>query len=125
MLYAFPLGYRPDYFGHFAAGYGGSLGAMACLLAITPREHYSDDVRLYTVLSCFGCIALGAVFESTVFRIAKFDEVDFCNQSLGAVLAALATLAAFSQKKPGTLSLMLVLVIACMFLASGFRYAFQ
>lgn len=32
-------------------------------------------------------IGLGAVAEATIFRLALFDPVDFCNQSLGACLA--------------------------------------
>jgi hypothetical protein len=49
---------------------------------------------------CVACILLGAVAEATAFRIAKFDEIDFCNQSIGAVLASMATLALVSQTKP-------------------------
>ena len=35
------------------------------------------------------CIAAGGFAEATLYNIAKFDEVDFCNQSLGAALAGM------------------------------------
>lgn len=35
-LYASVLGYRRDYLGHYAAGYGGTLGAVIAVLAVLP-----------------------------------------------------------------------------------------
>ena len=50
----------------------------------------SNDSAVLAV--CISCIALGALTEATVFRLAKFDEIDFCSQSLGAVLAGIAAI---------------------------------
>jgi hypothetical protein len=79
------LGYRTDYAGHFVAGFGGTLGLLALLLAVPrPVGRFEPlGVALFAIL-------LGAGVEATLFRIAIFDPVDFCNQSLGAVLAAAA-----------------------------------
>src|SRR5262245_36969508 len=92
-LFEIFLGPRHDYTGHFLAGYGGTLAAcMFCLKQLSPERlarRGEIDVLLVSVV----CIGLGAVTEATIFRIAKFDEVDFCNQSLGAVLAGVVSLA--------------------------------
>jgi hypothetical protein len=69
------------------------------------------------------CIGRGAVMEATVFKLAKFDELDFCNQSIGAVVAALSSLAAWEQK-PGRLAQAVAAAAAVVFLVAGFRYAF-
>ena len=37
-------------------------------------------------------VAMGFVTEMTVFNLAKFDPVDFANQSLGACIAGLCLL---------------------------------
>jgi peptidoglycan biosynthesis protein MviN/MurJ (putative lipid II flippase) len=83
---------RHDYTGHYLAGYGGTLSAYMVWM----RLHPSRQIERWGVFSivpiCLCCIALGAVTEATIFRLAKFDELDFCNQSLGAVLAGLAML---------------------------------
>jgi hypothetical protein len=52
------------------------------------RRTFPRDVTVLFVT--VACIGAGAVAEATFFRIAKFDEIDFCSQSLGAVLAGLA-----------------------------------
>lgn len=117
------LGHRSDYLGHFLAGFGGTLGAVAVALALLSmaltegngtrprtrplatrspggetRNGVLADSRLagwITFGVVLACIGLGAIFEETLYRVAKWDEVDFCNQSLGAVLAGLAALASF------------------------------
>ncbi|MCA9176090.1 MAG: hypothetical protein KDB14_16505 [Planctomycetales bacterium] len=79
------LGHRHDYAGHFAAGYGASLSALAFFL----KQHTRRRAGTWWLLpvACVLLIAAGAIAELTIFRLAKFDEVDFFNQSLGAVLA--------------------------------------
>jgi hypothetical protein len=44
-------------------------------------------------------VYLGVFTEATAFRIAKFDEVDFCSQSLGAVLASIVAIPFVSAAK--------------------------
>ena len=63
-------------------------------------EQFTRSGLCSVVLMCIACILLGAVAEATAFRIAKFDEIDFCSQSIGAVLASMATLALVGQTKP-------------------------
>ncbi|MBL9125670.1 MAG: hypothetical protein JNG90_18670 [Planctomycetaceae bacterium] len=87
------LGQRSDYLGHFLAGFGGTLGAVTIAAWGIPRARYVQLVGGVVVAVVVACIALGAVLEQTLYHIAKWDEVDFCNQSLGAVLAGLAALA--------------------------------
>jgi len=86
----FPL--REDYLGHFAAGYGGTV--LLLLASIwwfgfaRPTAAWAYAMLILALVS----IGLGAVTEATVFRYAEFDQVDFGNQSLGAVMAGLAIL---------------------------------
>ena len=71
---------------------------------------------------CVACIGLGAFLEATAFRLAKFDEVDFCNQSLGAVLAAGTSLILVTDQKPpvqrmdeGTIAGIVILIVGGMY----------
>ncbi len=119
------LGHRSDYLGHFLAGFGGTLGAVALSLALLSMMLMGDGTEYpltwpsaaqsprsgarcraqpshgqagrTVVIVVLACIGLGAIFEETLYHIAKWDEVDFCNQSLGAVLAGLAALASRAQ----------------------------
>ena len=93
------LGHRHDYSGHYAAGYGATFAsAMFLLRIIDPLEFQQRATRLL-VPFCFACIAGGAVAEATIFRIARFDEVDFFNQSIGAVLATICASAYIGPEK--------------------------
>lgn len=95
IFYELWLGHRHDYTGHFAAGYGASLSAASLWLLSRPEANFGRNIRLVVPL-CLVFIGLGVITEATVFRIAKFDEIDFCNQSLGAVLAC-AVLAPYAS----------------------------
>ena len=118
------LGHRSDYLGHYLAGCGGTLLVIACLLLVLPDVLYGRIAPLTIVLLAVAAIGVGGMFEATIYRIAKFDEVDFCNQSLGAVLAALGVLLAAGRTKP-PLPLFFGLVgVALMLLAAGYHYAF-
>jgi hypothetical protein len=123
IVFEFFLGHRHDYTGHFAAGYGGTLGAMMVMFRIQSGEQYRRFGTWSVVLMCLACILLGAVAEATAFRIAKFDEIDFCNQSIGAVLAGVATLAGVGRTKPPDRLLDIVLIIGIVFLGVGGCYA--
>mgnify|MGYP006908397321 CR=1 FL=1 len=70
------------------------------------------------------CIALGGFLENTVYRIAKWDEVDFCNQSLGAVLAGLGSLAAGGYGR-GTLAALVMILWAVVLMIGGYHFAFR
>ena len=118
------LGHRHDYVGHFAAGYGGSLGLIMVALRLLPTERFGAMSTWSLVPLCLFCIGLGAITEATIFRLAKFDEVDFCNQSLGAVLAAAAALAYVGPQKPPERQFDFSLIAAIAFLGAGACFAF-
>jgi hypothetical protein len=94
------LGHRHDYLGHFSAGFGATLAALALAFKEVPDQQFQERVPARVLMFSLACIAAGAFAEATVFNIAKFDEVDFCNQSLGAILAALGFLANSGERKP-------------------------
>lgn len=66
---------------------------------------------------------LGAVLEATAFRLAKWDEVDFCNQSLGAILAALGSLAYVPPATTSTREYDVGLITGIAFLGTGACFA--
>jgi hypothetical protein len=117
------LGHRHDYAGHFLAGYGGTLGAFMFWLRLVPPERFATWSLLGNLPTCAGCIALGACAEATVFRIAKFDEIDFCNQSLGAVLAAVVVISYASPAIPPAWHFDVGLIIGIAFLGAGGCFA--
>ncbi|MBX3413255.1 MAG: hypothetical protein KF708_11245 [Pirellulales bacterium] len=87
------LGHRSDYVGHFLAGAGATLFVLALALGAIPAIHF-PRVAVWMILALtLLAIAGGGVLEATIYRLAKFDEVDFCNQSLGAVMAGLGMMA--------------------------------
>ena len=81
------LGYRTDYLGHYLAGFGGTL----LLLGLPPLfgRKPSDRKTVWIVLVA---ILIGFFIECTICNIAKFDPIDFGNQSLGACIAGLILL---------------------------------
>ena len=122
-MYEVFLGHRHDYTGHYAAGYGGTLGAMMVMFRVQSGEQFTRFGTWSVLLMCLACILLGTVAEATAFRIAKFDEIDFCNQSIGAVLAAVATIAFVGQTKPPDKLLDTGLITGIVFLGVGGCYA--
>jgi hypothetical protein len=122
LFYAW-LGHRRDYLGHFAAGYGGTLCAAACGLALIPVVKY-QRIGLSTVVPCtMLCIAAGAAAEATVFCLAKFDPIDFCNQSLGAIFAGLAAVSLGSDVRPTDDALRCLIAIGILYLLAGAYFA--
>jgi glycopeptide antibiotics resistance protein len=119
----FALAHRSDYLGHYLAGFGGTLMAMMLLLAAF--ERMPTVVPSTILLACVASIAFGAALESTVFRIGRFDEVDFFNQSLGAVLAALVALRMSKSQSYATTVLAAGLAVSLTFLIGGFWFAFK
>ena len=122
-VYEYFLGHRHDYTGHFLAGYGGTLGALMVWLRTVPEKRYGVLSIWSVVPICLACIGLGAIFEATFFRLAKFDEVDFCNQSLGAVIAAGASLFLADLQKPAVQLMDIGLIVGIVFLGAGGVYA--
>ena len=123
VAYEYFLGHRHDYTGHYLAGYGGTLGAIMVWLRNVPQTRYGVMSRWSIFPLCLACIGLGAIFEGTIFCLAKFDEVDFCNQSLGAVFAAGAAIFLVDQHKPPAQLMDLGLIVGIVFLGAGAVYA--
>ena len=80
--YVIFLGHRLDYAGHFLAGLGATLVLLCGLLMGLKRAIWWEAVGVTGL-----AIVLGFITESSIFRIAFFDPVDFVNQSLGACVA--------------------------------------
>jgi hypothetical protein len=117
------LGHRHDYTGHFLAGYGASLGLLMSSLWLLPAAKYAAWSTAAIVPLTLVCILLGVGTELTIFRIAKFDEIDFCNQSLGAVLAGIAALAHGGQSAPLAGEILWASIVSIAFLSAGGVYA--
>lgn len=117
------LGHRRDYLGHYAAGYGGTLSAIGIVLAAIPATRFAQMGSLAVVPCVILCIAAGTVLEATVFRLAKFDEIDYCNQNLGAVLAGLAAIHIAHSEKPSDAALRCAIGIGALFLLIGGYFA--
>jgi hypothetical protein len=117
------LGHRHDYAGHFLAGYGGTLGAFMFCARLMPARAFLKWSVYGNLPVCLICILLGVCAEATIFRIAKFDELDFCNQSLGAALAAIVALGYTAPVKPSTGEFDRGLIVAIAFLGAGGIFA--
>ena len=78
---------RTDYLGHAIAGFGGTLLLLSLLLLFKRRLSEKKLIALV-------CLAIGLGFgtEMTIFNLAKFDPVDFANQSIGACMAGICLL---------------------------------
>jgi hypothetical protein len=123
LAFYFLLGHRRDYLGHYAAGYGGTLCAIAIVFAAIPATHFAQLAVWTVVPTTILCIAAGTVTEATVFRLAKFDEIDYCNQNLGAVLAGLVGLHLARYAKPSDLALGALIAIGAAYLLAGGYFA--
>lgn len=97
---------RSDYAGHYLAGFGGAAILGAVIIAFSKRPPGWPAVAAVGL-----AIALGAILEATVFRIALFDPEDFANQSLGACVA-LAVIVGRAPSQLRALSLALVAPVA-------------
>lgn len=113
--YAFFLGHRTDYLGHYLAGFGGML-----LLLAVPRVFWKRPLGWIVPALFILAITFGAVAEATVFRIAIFDPVDFCNQSLGACIAGSCVVG----QERSVRSALISVVTGVVLLVLGFGFAF-
>lgn len=123
VLFEVFLGHRHDYTGHFAAGYGASFAAAMFWLRLLAPERFCDQALRWLVPLCLLCIAGGTLTEATIFRLAKFDEIDFFNQSLGAVLAMICALGYVRHDKPPVRYFDYGLIAGIGFLGAGGCYA--
>ena len=115
MCFGFLFAYRTDYLGHYLAGVGGTLLLLAPVVFVPPHLQ-----GLAVVAGILVAVALGWGTESTIFKLAIFDPVDFFNQSLGATLAGAIVL---GQTRSGTTFVGLA-ALAIAALISGFVFAF-
>ncbi len=113
--YASFYGRRNDYPGHFIAGFAATLLLLAVVAATVRRPLGWPTLAVFAL-----AVGLGAITESTIFRLASFDPVDFFNQSIGAALAAGVAL-----DQPIARHRTLVAGAAFVFLTVGFVLAFS
>ena len=116
------LGHRHDYTGHYGAGYGASL-VLGSLWMRWRNDHncpLADHRWIVGVVLL--CIGAGYVTESTIFRFARFDWIDFCSQSLGAVLAGVVLVGWHSRRTDNEL-ISAGLVVGVIILGVGASYA--
>ncbi len=119
------LGHRDDYLGHYLAGFGATLGTLALAVSALPTARFARLLGPVAASVTMICIALGAICESTLYRIAKFDEVDFCNQSLGAVMAGMGAMTAWKHQMPRDAWLWCTLAWSALMVAGGYYFAFR
>ena len=98
------LGHRPDWLGHFLAGFGASLLLILAALRITGGR---PGTALAATLLATG---LGWLAERSVFALAGPDPMDFHAQTLGAGAAGLALLMGRAERTPPLPCLLLALV---------------
>lgn len=123
-FYLLFLGHRSDYAGHYMAGFGGTLFAiMACAEIGRERERHVSNGPLVAIVF-LSCVVFGTLLEATTFRLAKFDEVDYCSQNLGAAVAALSSLGMLPESGADRSVIGSSLFVGMIFLIAGFFYAF-
>jgi len=125
LLYLLLLGHRHDYLGHYAAGYGASFAALAVWLRSLSRAKFESLAPRSILPGCVLCILAGAITEATIFRLARFDEIDFCNQSLGAVMAGIAALTLVREPRPADREFDIATITGIAYLGIGGWFAFH
>lgn len=125
VLYLLFLAHRSDYAGHFMAGFGGTLITIMAIVELQRDREEAPSTAVIVLYTSLLCIAFGTLLEATTFRLAAFDEVDYANQSLGAVLAGLSSLAILPSYPEESPLLLPSLIIGFLFLFGGFYYAFR
>lgn len=109
------LSARNDLLGHYLAGFGGTL-LLLCALVWIRKSRLAWNAIVVTLVA----VAIGFVTESSIFRFAFFDPVDFANQSLGACIAC----ACVVDTRPDARVLGHLAVAGAVLLAGGFVFAF-
>ena len=113
LIFGVLFSYRTDYLGHYLAGFAGTLMVLSLLVLIGPHDAVALAIGLIA-------IALGWWTESTIFKLAIFDPVDFINQSLGALVAVSVVLD--ERRSVGHAAGLFILSIVG--LMTGFYFAF-
>ncbi len=119
------LAHRTDYAGHYAAGFGGTLLALGWGIGMVPNAISLPAFGRWVFTITATAICLGALLESSVFKLAIFDPVDFCNQSIGAVVAGLAFFAGSPPIPISGKQVQANTYLAVVFLVLGFYWAFS
>ena len=115
LAYGLVFHYRTDYLGHYLAGFGATLLLLSVLLLIPiPWRPW------LMVAATSAAIVIGYGTESTIFRLAIFDPVDFFNQSLGAVVATATVLG----EEVGIASAAVLAGASLTLVIAGFYFAF-
>ena len=125
LFYTIFLGYRRNYVGHYLSGFGGTLFVTMVIVEYLTKASYARNLEIVIIVTLVISIAYGTLLEATVFRIAKFDELDYGNQNLGAVLAALCALMILPEDKPNRQTFAAIRIMGLLFLVAGFYYAFS
>ena len=107
--------YRTDYLGHYLGGFGGTLLLVSATVLVPLAAR-----QWVVVGAVISAIALGFGTESTIFKLAIFDRVDFYNQSLGAVVAGVSVLG----ERDGLLTGALLAGLSLAVMVAGFYFAF-
>jgi len=123
LVYEVFLGHRHDYTGHYAAGFGATYCVLMLVLRHVDHGRYASQSALCLVPVCIVCIGLGAIAEATAFRIARFDEIDFFNQSLGAVLATACASSHAGRSRPADVQFDYGCMVGVAFLGIGGCFA--
>ena len=106
---------RPDYLGHYVAGFGATQALLGLAWFRTKRTLGWQAIAITTF-----AIVAGFVTEQTIFRVVFFDPIDFCNQSLGACTACACSLDTPWERS----SAPWLLALSGGFLLAGFGFAF-
>lgn len=115
LAYGIVFRYRTDYVGHYLGGFGGAL-LLLSLVPVLPLARRDG----YVVATVVVAIALGLGTESTIFKLAIFDPVDFYNQSLGAAVVGSAVLG----DRSGPLTALGLFGFSVAVMIGGFYFAF-
>lgn len=113
LVFGVLFSYRTDYLGHYLAGFAGTLAVLALLVMVGPDDRVA-------ILIGFAAIGFGWLTESTIFKLAIFDPVDFVNQSLGALVAVSVVLGEKRSVSRGAW----LLALSIVGIIGGFSFAF-
>lgn len=92
-------------------------------LRLIPEKPFARWGLISLIPTTLVCILIGVLAEATAFRIAKFDEVDFFNQSLGAVLAAIVVVPYTDCQRPPDREFDYGVIVAIVYLSLGGCFA--
>lgn len=115
LAYGIFLRHRPDYLGHYVAGFGATQALLGLVWVRTKTSLGWQALALTTI-----AIVLGFITEQTIFRVVFFDPIDFSNQSLGACTACACSLDPEWERSTAPW----LIALSGVFLLAGFAFAF-